>query len=145
MDGKHVPGNDYVEIVECECDKPWVHSVSSDDLDIVEWVAWMYGYEAGKGSAHDYIPSWMVIPELYATENVKDPMAIVKLFTPDSNWTWYITEYQPETKMAFGLVDGLEKELGYISIAELEQVKGPVGLKIERDLWFRPQPLSELR
>ena len=38
----------------------------------------------------------------------------------------------------FGLAIGLEIELGYWSLAELEQVRGPLGLPIERDLYFEP-------
>ena len=32
------------------------------------------------------------LPNLYDTESIKDPLCHIKLFTPDSNWTWYITE-----------------------------------------------------
>lgn len=103
------------------------------------------GYEPGKGSAYDYIPSWMVIPPPYGTENAQEPPpAIVKLFTPDSNWTWYILEHAPEEDLAFGLTVGFETELGYISIAELREIKGPLGLKIERDLWWRPRPITQV-
>jgi len=41
-------------------------------------------------------------------------------------------------------VSGLEVELGYFSLSELESVKGPLGLPIERDLFFEPQTLIEL-
>ena len=68
----------------------------------------------------------------------------VKFFTPDSNWTWYATEYDPVEKMFFGLVDGLEKELGYFSLEELESARGPCGLAIERDMHFKPCKLSEV-
>ena len=44
----------------------------------------------------------------------------------------------------FGLVEGHEKELGYFSLLELQQVKGPMGLPIERDLYWRPKPLDEI-
>lgn len=44
----------------------------------------------------------------------------------------------------FGLVDGFEKELGYFSLSELESVKGPLGLKIERDLYFKPTTLKKI-
>ncbi len=30
------------------------------------------------------------IPNLYETENQKDPICYIKLFLPSSNWTWYI-------------------------------------------------------
>jgi hypothetical protein len=74
----------------------------------------------------------------------KDAIAQVKFFTPDSNWTWYAVEYNPDAKMFFGLVDGFEKELGYFGLEELEQIRGPMGLNLERDLYFDPVPLREL-
>ena len=83
------------------------------------------------------------LPQLYSQEEVDDPKAIAKYFTPDANWTWYATEFDGKDTF-FGLVDGLEKELGYFSLAELESVKGPFGLGVERDLWFEPTPVSEL-
>lgn len=39
-----------------------------------------------------------------------------------SNWTWYLTEYDPETEDAFGLVIGMEPEWGYFNIKELREV-----------------------
>lgn len=85
------------------------------------------------------------LPALYSQENVADPMVQVKFFTPDSNWTWYATEYSPEEQMFFGWVVGFEKELGYFSLRELESARGPMGLAIERDKFFTPMPLSEVK
>ncbi len=77
------------------------------------------------------------IPALYTQEgNGDDARVYVKFFTPDSNWTWYATEFDPETGTFFGLVDGFEKELGYFTLAELETAKGPMGLDIERDMYW---------
>jgi hypothetical protein len=90
------------------------------------------------------IPADAKIPELYSTENESDPVAFVKLFTPDSSWTWYVTEYEPETGLCFGLVCGQERELGYFSLSEIESVRGPMGLKVERDEHFHPCKLSEI-
>ena len=84
------------------------------------------------------------LPPLYSTEKDKDPPAVVKFFTPDSNWTWYATEFDGEDRF-FGLVDGFDKELGYFSLSELASARGPLGLPIERDRWFSPKPLSECR
>ena len=94
--------------------------------------------------AHDLIPEEMLgsIPPLYATAKDADPIVHIRLFTPDSNWTWLIPEFHPQARLAFGRTDGHESELGYISIQELEQVTGPLGLKIERDLYWTPRPLS---
>jgi len=76
--------------------------------------------------------------------NEKDVTAWVKLFTPDSSWTWWITEYDPETQKCFGFIQGLERELGEFNLKELEEVRGPLGLPIERDLHFDPTPLNKI-
>jgi len=97
--------------------------------------------------AYVFIPEDMAdkIPAMRATEGQPQPMAILKYFTPDSSWTWYVVEYDPEQRLCFGLVIGHEREFGYFSLEELEQVRGPMGLPIERDLHFDPQPVSECR
>lgn len=84
----------------------------------------------------------VTLPPLYATEKEADPLVRVKFFTPDSSWTWYLTEFDPEERRCFGFVVGLEQELGYFSLDELEEIRGPNGLQIERDLYFQPCPLS---
>jgi len=86
------------------------------------------------------------VPNLYDTEDVKDPLCQIKLFTPDSNWTWYIIEISQEDKnQCFGYVIGQEAELGYFSLAEIQSVKGPLGLGVEVDTSFTPTPLSEVK
>ena len=44
---------------------------------------------------------------LYSQEEVKDPKVIAKLFDPCGSATWFITEYCPERKLAYGYVCGL--------------------------------------
>jgi len=93
------------------------------------------------------------LPGLGAQEGKGDEaIAYVKFFTPYSSWTWYATEGEPvldqneETDfMFFGLVFGFEKEIGYFSLKELKSVRGPLGLGIERDLFFKPKPLKECK
>lgn len=81
---------------------------------------------------------------LYSQEKEKDPMVVAKFFNPCGSQTWYITEYSPEEKIAFGYVTGMGfDEFGYISIEELEGIKLPFGLTIERDCHFKPCRLSE--
>ncbi len=84
------------------------------------------------------------IPALEETEREDDPMVWVKFFTPWTAWTWYVTEFDG-TDTLFGWVEGHDKELGYFSLAELESIQGPAGLKIERDLYFQPRRLSEVK
>lgn len=85
------------------------------------------------------------IPPLYATEKVDDPTVHVKFFTPDSSWSWFVTEYDSAQRLCFGYVIGLDRELGYFSLEELEDLRGPLGLPVERDLHFHPCPLSHIQ
>lgn len=86
------------------------------------------------------------LPPLYATENVKDPLVVCKFFYPDFSWTWYAIEFDRESEdIFFGFVDGDFPELGYFSLSELLSNRGKLGLSIERDQWFKPCRLSELR
>ena len=69
---------------------------------------------------------------------------VVKLFTPDAQCTWLLTELGLDD-IAFGLCDlGLGgPELGYVSMTELRALRGPLGLPIERDEHFdADKPLS---
>lgn len=84
------------------------------------------------------------LPKLGEQDNKGlDAIAYVKFFTPWSSWTWYATEFDGDD-IFFGLVDGFCKELGYFSLSELESLKGPYGLKVERDLYFNPKMLKDL-
>ena len=89
------------------------------------------------------------IPALYANENVEDydaVLAVAKLFSPYNGWTWYITEWEAETGLCFGLVEGFETELGYFDLTEMAEttVFGSVPA-VERDLYWKPQTLGEIR
>jgi hypothetical protein len=84
------------------------------------------------------------LPPLRSTEHIKDPIAWTKFFTPDSSWSWFAVEFDGED-VFFGLVFGHVPELGYWTLSELESVRGPLGLPIERDLWWVPTRLSEVR
>lgn len=86
------------------------------------------------------------LPPLYANEGQgEDALAHLKLFTPWTNWTWYASEYDPRERLCFGVVVGHERELGYFSLAELEEIRGPGELRIERDLYWKPRALKECR
>ena len=86
------------------------------------------------------------IPNLYETENQEEKICYVKLFLPNSNWTWYIIEIdKQDNNTCFGFVDGLEQELGYFTIKELENLRGQFGLKVELDVSFKPTKLSKIK
>ena len=86
------------------------------------------------------------IPDLYETEGETNPLCHVKLFTPDSNWTWYIIEIsKTDANTCYGYVQGLESELGYFTLEELEVIHGPLGLAIERDKFFTPASFTQVQ
>jgi len=59
---------------------------------------------------------------------------VVKLFTPDAQCTWLLTELGRDD-IAFSLCDlGMGfPELGFVSMTELLALRGPLGLPVERD------------
>jgi hypothetical protein len=86
------------------------------------------------------------IPDLYSQENEKDPMVWAKFFSPYTNALWLVTEFDGQDTM-FGWADlgyGMG-ELGYISLSELDNLhRGGLPL-VERDMYFRPKPLSKAK
>jgi hypothetical protein len=75
-----------------------------------------------------------------------DHRPVVKLFMPDGAATWLLTECDPDDPdRLFGLCDlGLGcPELGYVSLTEIMELRGRLGLPVERDLHFvADKPLS---
>lgn len=87
------------------------------------------------------------LPPLYSQEKDDDPVVYTKFFTPDAGWTWYCTEGEEGNGnfLFFGFVNGLEGEWGYFSLSELEEIRGPFGLPIERDIYFKPDRWSVVK
>lgn len=106
---------------------------------------------SASNSAYVLIPPGHAIPAMYETKSIPAAEKIVhiRLFTPDSSWTWYITEYDPKSDLAFGYAydagypDGAE--WGYIPIGEMRTARGHYGLPVERDLHFSPTPFGKIR
>jgi len=75
-----------------------------------------------------------------------DPKPVVKVFNPTGGATWLLAWTDPtDPTRAFGLCDlGMgSPELGYVSMTELQTVRGRFGLGMERDRWFTAdKPLS---
>ena len=96
-----------------------------------------------KRPAYRYIRASDHLPTIEALPDDGKEMALVKLFDPTSQWTWYVAAYTPETREAFGLVTGDADEYGYFSMPELVAIRGLYKLPIERDLHWKPRPLKE--
>lgn len=87
------------------------------------------------------------LPAIYGQTENPDPMVYARFFTPDSGWTWYVTEGQEDEDdfTFFGYVRGHCLEMGYFSLKELLLARGPMNLPVERDLLFTPAPWSEVK
>ena len=83
-------------------------------------------------------------PCIYGTENEKDKIATAKFFNPCGVGTWYLVELDEDEDQAFGFVDLHEREYGYFSIKELENIKLPFRLKIERYRYSKPTPINKI-
>ena len=138
----------------------------AQELDIPEERAIAVGQttaveQAKKVITNDKIRGMKLLPKeiretlpALGTQDGKGGKAVVylKYFTPSAQWTWYISEGEPVLDESgreidfrfFGLVDGHERELGYFMLGELEEVRGPMGLPVERDLHFKPAPLEQI-
>ena len=81
----------------------------------------------------------------YAKAGDMDQKVVAKFFDPMGSWTWYLMNMQDETgNYAWGIVKGHEVEAGSFSINELQQIKRPFGLGIERDMYFEPMKASDV-
>lgn len=96
--------------------------------------------ELGKGGGR----RGLLTPELraalreQASSDAGDKRPLVKLFNPMGAATWLASELDADGDTLFGLADlGFGcPELGYFSLHEIEALRLPFGLRIERDLHF---------
>lgn len=105
-------------------------------------------------------PCYELPPEVMRQLEAQDPyvlgrelshneaVVVAKFFTPDANWTWYAVSASPDPETGdvqfFGLVIGLELELGYFWLSQLKEARGRLGLPVERDLYWQPVTLMQL-
>jgi hypothetical protein len=139
--------------IAAACNIPETNAVAIADTQAVE--------RAKKVIANDKIRGMKLLPKeireqlppLYSQDGKGGKAVVyVKFFTPSSSWNWFATEGEPVLDESgkevdfkfFGLVEGHDKELGYFMLGELEEVRGPLGMPIERDLYFKPKTLAEV-
>ncbi len=90
------------------------------------------------------------LPPLYSTDETPaaDKTVVCKFFQPWGAWTWYVVEgnREPDGDWTFlGYVEGHDSEWGLFTLYELEHIRGPGGLRIERDIHFEPKPFKEIK
>lgn len=81
-----------------------------------------------------------------AADPTFDPYPVIKLFTPDASATWLISAVDPEDPdiledlcdLGLGCV-----EFGAARLSEIRDIRGGLGLPVERDLHFvADRPIS---
>jgi hypothetical protein len=89
------------------------------------------------------------MPALYSLDgkDSKDVKVHIKIFNPSGGGTWYLTEFDPESRIFFGLCNlGYGAELGNVSMDEILSVKcPPFGLGLERDLHCGEMTLQDAK
>jgi hypothetical protein len=82
--------------------------------------------------------------EIGNQSNEPDPVIVAKFFNPCGSQTWLASEYYGQDKTFYGYVTGMgDNEWGYFSLEELQQLKLPLGLSIERDIYTSEKRISE--
>ena len=82
---------------------------------------------------------------LYSQDGKMEKDVVVKFFNPYGGWRWYVTEGERQDNgdwIFFGLVEGIETEWGYFTLSDLESIKTPFNLGIERDQHFEGRKVS---
>lgn len=77
----------------------------------------------------------------------KEADVLCKFFTPWSNWSWYVLEGEKQEDgdwYLYGYTVSDFSEFGYFMLSDLENVRGPFGLKIERDMYFGKHKLGDV-
>jgi len=75
---------------------------------------------------------------------------IVKYFTPRAGAAWFVTEgeqLEDGDWRLFGFADLGDPqcaELGYTLLSQIAELRGPGGLRVERDLHYGPHTLADV-
>ena len=83
---------------------------------------------------------------IYSQDGKKEKaVAVCKFFL--QGYTWYVleAEKQGDDYEFFGIVDGEYKEYGYFTLSELQSLRGRWGLTVERDMYFKPTQVKDIK
>ena len=83
---------------------------------------------------------------IYSQDNKSgEAVAVCKFFL--QGYTWYVLEANKNGNdyEFFGIVDGEYKEYGYFTLSELQSLRGRWGLTVERDMYFKPTQVKDIK
>ncbi len=85
-----------------------------------------------------------LLPPLDSQKDVSDPMVFCHFFLPDTNWDWYVIEFDG-IEIFYGWSSFVVQEPGTFYLSELRVTRGLLGMPVERDVNFTPMRLSEVK
>lgn len=98
-----------------------------------------------KSIAYDYIPEWArPFMRRQKSDSLDDIVLWIKLFSIGNGWTWYLSEYGKSSDIAYGYVEGFEKEWGDIYLPELRECRWRSIPAVERDLHWDARTYGQL-
>ena len=79
----------------------------------------------------------------------EDAEIVCKFFSPVGSWTWYVLEaekFNEDDYEFFGIViNGYgEQEYSSFLLSDLQNLRLPFGLRVERDLYFTPSKVKDV-
>ncbi len=84
------------------------------------------------------------IPRFEMTMGALDPMVHVVFHMPMLDWTWYVIEYNGKNEV-FALEERERTKWGFYDLNELQDLRGPFGLRVQRAQHYLPMPLGQAR
>jgi|TARA_R100001530_G_scaffold26363_5_gene21210 hypothetical protein len=78
------------------------------------------------------------------SSDLESQKVVAKFFDPMGSWTWYLMNLGDDEDYAWGIVKGHEVEMGSFLISELESIRLPLGMRIERDKFWSPLVAKEV-
>lgn len=85
------------------------------------------------------------LPPLESQQSVEDPLVVCSFFLPDAPWHWYPLEFDGDDTFFGWVMTMFGQELGTFYLSDLQRTRGFLGLPVERDRFFTPRPLSEVK
>ena len=85
------------------------------------------------------------LPTIY-TDDEADPWIFYRLVLPDAGQSWYVIqgERQDDDFLLYCLITGAITEFNYVLLSGLENMRGPEGTAVERDLTFTEGRLTDV-
>jgi hypothetical protein len=123
-----------------------IEALKSLDIDVLTDVPPEGSENSGSdGAATNLMPKFvkekLMKSPLYSKDGQGDKAeVVVKYFNPCGSGTWLITEGEEQENgdwLLFGLCHIFEWEWGYVMLSEMENMRLPFGLRIERDLYSK--------